>query len=757
MLRPIAQRVRAVPSGAAPPHTATAATPRSRCAVASLPPARLRLSRLGWARCTRLGAQKTDAVNGEHVGGQPAEAEAEPAVGSHPLVDLPPDDNHTRMRVARQSYIPTPRSKLIEKLREETPEERWEYMSQVLRCLESIYQVEYQLAGEEVQQVLQHLNHSVIVPDGIQLVDTAEMEAISSQDGWDERDFQNWELEGVPPSALYNTAEDVDRLNTVYVRPAEMRSLEDRFLEMTLVLLGKAHFRPMGARDSALADTLNASYLSQFFVRPDSSGVDSEFAASLTDDNLRDKFGAVAVFTRGWGKERRSGRLMFAKIDHMQQAVAKLLLSNIQGVFTLLRKQAKEQVVSARTQLPDSLAPPDPSRPTGCRVDPADGAGDAPQPAKPKHRKPQPPNLGAALRKVGSDIKEGLAYYGLIPPLDRIELEEFDNVWPVSPVASRRQPVFIERRTVGDAMGKGIPLKDLRGGRLKTLFGKIELEEPTFHEMLVLCRPRRTTARITKWQQEVQRWLAKLISGEEPPDRPYSKERVLLRAYKDIPVPLWRIVFPFKALAFRPIDLIRVDLIAVFGLVAIILQVKSGNPWLQLVWIVSLLAQALRVVLRYRRMFTSFENFVSKTMLNKTIAGQEGVVEFLSRSAALQQYKQVVVLYHMAVLEGPARLEGPQEAVAQDIEHMLASTGCEVTFDVKEATAELQRLGLLSQGSGANGSGAGMQVVPPEKAVAKLKEHWGSILTSQLQQPPASNDIDHAIRALEHHKNQTSR
>jgi len=81
----------------------------------------------------------------------------------------------------------------------------------------------------------------------------------------------------------------------------------------------------------------------------------------------------------------------------------------------------------------------------------------------------------------------------------------------------------------------------------------------------------------------------------------------------------------------------------------------------------------------------------------------------------------------------------------------------QVSFDVKEATAELQRLGLLSQGSGANGSGAGMQVVPPEKAVAKLKEHWGSILTSQLQQPPASNDIDHAIRALEHHKNQTSR
>lgn len=41
------------------------------------------------------------------------------AVPSHPLLDLPPEDNHTRLRVARQSYIPTPKSKLTEKLRDE--------------------------------------------------------------------------------------------------------------------------------------------------------------------------------------------------------------------------------------------------------------------------------------------------------------------------------------------------------------------------------------------------------------------------------------------------------------------------------------------------------------------------------------------------------------------------------------------------------------------------------------------------------------
>ena len=48
-------------------------------------------------------------------------------------------------------------------------------------------------------------------------------------------------------------------------------------------------------------------------------------------------------------------------------------------------------------------------------------------------------------------------------------------------------------------------------------------------------------------------------------------------------------------------------------------QAKYGSPLLSLVWIGSLVAQGLRVVLQYRRMFIQFDNYVSKQMLNRTV------------------------------------------------------------------------------------------------------------------------------------------
>jgi hypothetical protein len=49
------------------------------------------------------------------------------------------------------------------------------------------HRVEYQLAGEEVQQVFQHLNHSVIVPDGAAcLPDTSVLLFLQREKGWEE-------------------------------------------------------------------------------------------------------------------------------------------------------------------------------------------------------------------------------------------------------------------------------------------------------------------------------------------------------------------------------------------------------------------------------------------------------------------------------------------------------------------------------------------------------------------------------------------
>jgi hypothetical protein len=60
-----------------------------------------------------------------------------------------------------------------------------------------------------------------------------------------------------------------------------------------------------------------------------------------------------------------------AKVDYMQQAVAKAMLQYINRILSVFRRQVREQVEAAALQVPPALAPPPPSldaiRPTGSR------------------------------------------------------------------------------------------------------------------------------------------------------------------------------------------------------------------------------------------------------------------------------------------------------------------------------------------------------------------------------------------------------
>jgi hypothetical protein len=66
-------------------------------------------------------------------------------------------------------------------------------------------------------------------------------------------------------------------------------------------------------------------------------------------------------------------------------------------------------------------------------------------------------------------------------------------------------------------------------------------------------------------------WLARLRrrvlgpGAEERGARAAQRAPVMLRIFRDIPVPSWRIVFPEKLLQFRPLDGLRADLITVAG------------------------------------------------------------------------------------------------------------------------------------------------------------------------------------------------
>ena len=73
-------------------------------------------------------------------------------------------------------------------------------------------------------------------------------------------------------------------------------------------------------------------------------------------------------------------------------------------------------------------------------------------------------------------------------------------------------------------------------------------------------------------QTPKRNWLARLKRrlgwpGGEERRGPRAARRapVMLRVFRDIPVPSWRIVFPEKLLQFRPLDGLRADLLTVAG------------------------------------------------------------------------------------------------------------------------------------------------------------------------------------------------
>ena len=54
-----------------------------------------------------------------------------------------------------------------------------------------------------------------------------------------------------------------------------------------------------------------------------------------------------------------------------------------------------------------------------------------------------------------------------------------------------------------------------------------------------------------------------------------QRNNIIMRIYRDIPVPSWKIVFPNKLLQFRPLDGLRSDLVSIAGLLCKLPQVDT--------------------------------------------------------------------------------------------------------------------------------------------------------------------------------------
>eukprot|EP00210_Caulerpa_lentillifera_P005836 g5580.t1 len=326
---------------------------------------------------------------------------------------------------------------------------------------------------------------------------------------------------------------------------------------------------------------------------------------------------------------------------------------------------------------------------------------------------------------LGGGTLVTLADWGYIPKLEAIPIENFDTVWPVKDTGD---PIFLERIALQNTIsnekkfdfGLDCVTGELLNNGVAGLFNKVKLQEPTFERLIVVYR-------YQEKKSALKQLKTKLSLGDSP--KLEGRKKIQIRIYSDIPIPIWKAVVPAKLLQFRPLDALRLDLITIIGLASLGAHAKFASLIFDIVTITTLVVYGIRVIMGYKKMYDRYENFLNDLLRKRTIAGQEGALAYLAKSASLHQFKQSALAY--AVLSSSKQALRTEE-ITKKIHKRVHHLEERIEFDTEDALYELRRLGLVRL-SYVAGYGETFIALDPVHAQIKIKEHWNNLLEGSVK------------------------
>lgn len=357
--------------------------------------------------------------------------------------------------------------------------------------------------------------------------------------------------------------------------------------------------------------------------------------------------------------------------------------------------------------------------------------------------------LAARTRAWAKRVVAVLSDWGMWPRSNVVPLDQFDEAFPLLHEPSRLPPLHIEKASLPDLLdplldGRALPPPPppraqktplsssdesqtsaaARWRLLPALLSRIEVVEPTFSQLLVVHRRVRRPA-----------WWRRALPARGP---------VRLRVFREIPVASWQVVHPARVLQWRPLDLLRLDLFGIGGAVAALAQARTGSPLLGLLALASLSLWATRLVLGYVRMGDRYKSIVAQLLQERTVASEEGGVEYVAAAAGLQRWKLAAIAYVLLLrAERGGMLD--EDSLAGAAEALLRTelAAVSVRFDTTAALSELRRFGLLLEarrlpqpqpqpGSFESDTQDSYAVVAPSAAHAVLQRYWAGLLTARV-------------------------
>ena len=127
-------------------------------------------------------------------------------------------------------------------------------------------------------------------------------------------------------------------------------------------------------------------------------------------------------------------------------------------------------------------------------------------------------------------------------------------------------------------------------------------------------------------------------------------------------------------------------------------------------------ALIMRQRLKYERLSLKYQKQVSDHVYFRNISNNAGIFDYIVGAAEEQECKEAFLAYYfLLVASDPPN----QETLDARIEEWLATTfGVDIDFEVDDALAKLERLGLLKR------QGEGLCVVPMDDALVVLDRIW---------------------------------
>lgn len=499
-----------------------------------------------------------------------------------------------------------------------------------------------------------------------------------------------------------------------------------RFQRNFLKLLRNAQFQGLSARDLQLTSALNTDYLLTLPIEVDWKQAPSEIAI---------------IFRRGYAAERQEGFLFGAKLDYIQS----LLLRKVFNWFSrpLFRagtwinqklKQSRE-IDGSRSWaeeitewLKEPLKPDMDDDLSGIIADTLTEEEKedylpvwiAAQQAVPRYE--------AFLSSVGSRgmlLRKILVWMRILPPQSASLSFDWDSESTTSEAYLRGDNLIrISMRDIWLPASKvvcGANLWKRVQAVFSVFFSRSTLQEPAYRELVLLYN------------------VPNASNGDALND---NIPNLQLKIYGKIPIPDLKVIFPNKKLSFRILDMVRLDIATIIGLLAFLINYRFddflSSPSAFLLDIIAssaLIVYITRVVLGYKQTSDRYQLLVNKTLYEKTLASGFGAAYFLVDASEQQQFKESVLAFALLMQAKNAKVESRKSLAAKCEDFLLSHFKEQVEMPMDDALRNLARLGLVIEGESAPRSGSddvkgidSLQALPYVQSMDMLQDRWSELL-----------------------------